>query len=161
MLLKNESQATTSYLNSRRNEVWKNGWAYKIPDVGRALKPFDVIGVMRDRLGNIQMFVREFKYIKTKKINYETAYAHLEPHQITNLYKLSEMGVDAKVIAYHQETQKYYLYPFKVLNGQQTEAWTEETESTQTQSTDATASGTQGESWNGIQPSELQDPFTF
>lgn len=161
MLLKNESQAITSYLNSRRNEAWANGWAYKIPDVGRSLKPFDVIGVEMTKLNDLNMFVREFKYIRTKKIDYETVYAHLEPHQITNLFKLSEMGVDAEVIAYHPVTDKYYLYPFKVLNGQQTEARTEKAESAQTQSTDETASGAQGGSGSGFQPSELQDPFTF
>jgi hypothetical protein len=79
-----------------------------------------VIGVMCDRLGNLSTFVWEFKYIKTKKINYKTVYAHLEPHQITNLFKLSNMGADAQVIAYHMETQQYYFYPFRLLNGQET-----------------------------------------
>jgi penicillin-binding protein-related factor A (putative recombinase) len=49
-------------------------------------------------------------------------YAHLEPHQITNLFKLSQMGADAQVIAYHKETQQYYFYPFRLLNGQESEA---------------------------------------
>jgi hypothetical protein len=78
---------------------------------------------LTDRLGNPTVFVREFKYITTKKIDYKTVYAHLEPHQITNLFKLSNMGADAKVIAYHKETQQYYFYPFRLLNGQETETW--------------------------------------
>lgn len=45
-------------------------------------------------------------------------YIHLEPHQITNLYKLSSMWVEALVIAYHAETQKFYFYPFKILDAE-------------------------------------------
>lgn len=44
-------------------------------------------------------------------------YAHLEPHQIMNLFKLSNMWVEALVIAYHAHTQEYIIYPFKLLDG--------------------------------------------
>jgi hypothetical protein len=30
------------------------------------------------------------------------------------------------VIAYHKETQQYYFYPFRLLNGQESEAWAPE-----------------------------------
>jgi len=122
MLLKNESQVTTWYLNRWRNEVWQNGWVYKIADVWRGLKPFDVVGATKDKF-----FVREFKYIRTQKITYEMVYQHLELHQITNLYRVSQLGREALVIAYHADTKEYIIYPFKLLNDG-TETWKKETE---------------------------------
>ncbi len=61
-------------------------------------------------------------------------YIHLEPHQITNLYKLASMGVEALVIAYHAETQKFYFYPFKVLDAEGTETQAQKSEEKKTSS---------------------------
>ena len=111
MTIQNEKTATSNFLSIRREQNPK-GRVYKIPDIGNTLKPFDVFGIDE----KWKWFAWEFKYIKTNKINYETAYKHLEPHQIVNLHKVNELWCDSKIICYHELTKEFYIYNFKILN---------------------------------------------
>lgn len=106
-MYKTEREALTPYLNALRKQN-PSRRVYKIPDEGISQKPFDVL-VVKD--GGIAMWF-EFKYVRTKKMWYQSIYDALEPHQIINLQKIKNLWWEAIIWAYHPHTDQFYTYPF-------------------------------------------------
>lgn len=108
MQASDESSATWLLLKYLRN--LPESWRYKIPDIWRKTKPFDIVGLL-----NGQMIVMELKYINLIKIHpdyCETIYRMLEPHQASNLYKVQLAGGTALIWWYIQATNRFIFYPF-------------------------------------------------
>lgn len=108
--LKNEAEATTWLLWYFREKI-KDAWIYKIPDVGIALKPYDVCCVVWDKFYPI-----EIKFIKNKKINRDIVkkqiMKNLEMHQAINLEYLRNIGNTSIVVGYAKNNKTFYFFKY-------------------------------------------------
>lgn len=105
-----ESEATTRLINflEKENPKW---FLWKIPDIWNVNKIFDLIWTW----DNWIFLWREIKFIREKKISYESVYSKLEFHQIISLYRVKEAWWNAMVIAYHKENKEFIFYPFSII----------------------------------------------
>lgn len=103
-----EKSSTATLLKYLRN--LPNSWFYKIPDIGKKTKPFDIIGVIDG-----QSILMELKYVELKTVHQdycEIIYRSLEPHQASNLYKVQLAGGISIIGWYIKALNRFIFYPF-------------------------------------------------
>lgn len=98
---KNEAKCTTEWLREMKKVKWL--WLYKIPDVGLAKQPFDIIGSY-----NWTPMAIEAKFCDTKKEpTFEWWLKKLEPHQVINLDKFMAAWWKSYMLIFHHDSKHY------------------------------------------------------
>ena len=95
-----EAEIITRFLKDVRE---RGGWGYKLPDVGRTIKPFDCFYI----LDGVVYFC-EAKLIKNNTLHF----SQIRANQWTALYRISQQGQRA-VILTGDENGKILLTDFR------------------------------------------------
>ncbi len=84
-------------------------WAYKIPDIGNSLKPFDILWVK-----DWYWVAIEVKIIKKKKFIFwlDDFNWLLEPHQIINLKEFKQNGWLAYLAWFYPDLKKIFIFSY-------------------------------------------------
>ncbi len=87
----------------------QGNWVYKIPDIWRSLKPFDIVCCR-----NWKFVAIEVKKVLRKKeveesIIIERSKKLLEPHQVVALKKISSSWWEAYLVVYEQSKRVFYI----------------------------------------------------
>ncbi len=108
---KNEADATSKYLKELRQIP--NSWWYKIPDIGKKIKPLDIIWQI-----SWKFICIEVKYIKKSKKHiwsYDEIYNGLEVHQLATLEINARAWGSSYIAWYFESFNKLIIFPWQNL----------------------------------------------
>ena len=104
--LKKEKDITTLWLK-KMAETDPTFLAYKIPDVGNSLKPFDLIGTRKNKC-----FVCEIKLVEKEHVLINDIISKCSPHQLLSLQKYKSRWADAYLLWYSNVSEKFYFFQY-------------------------------------------------